>query len=50
MQKTRLILVVPSVAVLWALPLTCLDHLLPVYTSLDEALSGRIGAGGRATR
>ena len=39
MQKTRLILVVPSAAVLRALSLTGLDHLLPVYPSLDEALS-----------
>jgi anti-anti-sigma factor len=39
MQKTRLILVVPSAAVLRALSLSGLDHLLPVYPSVAEALS-----------
>ena len=39
LQKTRLILVVPCAAVLRALSLTGLDHLVPVYPSLDEALS-----------
>jgi len=39
LQKAGLILVVPSAAVLRALALTGLDHLLPVYPSLDEALS-----------
>jgi anti-anti-sigma factor len=44
MQKTRLILVVPSAAVLGALSLSGLDHLLPVYPSLDEALSAESAA------
>jgi len=50
MQKTTLILVVPSAAVLWALSLTGLDHLLPVYPSLDEALSAESLPEARATR
>jgi anti-anti-sigma factor len=50
MQKTRLILVVPSAAVLRALALTGLDHLLPVYPSLDEALSAESLPEAEATR
>jgi anti-sigma B factor antagonist len=50
MQKTRLILVVPSAAVLRALSLSGLDHLLPVYPSLDEALSAESAREAGATR
>jgi len=50
MQKTRLILAVPSAAVLRALSLSGLDHLLPVYPSLDEALSAESAREAGATR
>jgi len=38
-NQAKLVLVVPSTAVLRVLSLTGLDVLLPVYSSLDEALS-----------
>jgi hypothetical protein len=47
-EQARLVLVVPSAAVLRMLAVTGLDLLLPVYPSLDEALSGRICARGRS--
>ena len=49
MQKTRLILVVPSAAVLRALSLTGPDHLLPVYPSLDAALAAEPVPGRQAS-
>jgi anti-anti-sigma factor len=50
MQKTRLILVVSSAAVLRALSLTGLEQLLSVYPSLDEALSAESLPEAGATR
>jgi anti-anti-sigma regulatory factor len=38
-NQAKLVLVVPSAAVLQVLSLSGLDGLLPVYPSLDEALS-----------
>jgi anti-anti-sigma regulatory factor len=38
-NQAKLVLVVPSAAVLRVLSLSGLDVLLPVYSSLDEALS-----------
>jgi anti-anti-sigma factor len=39
LQKAKLILVVPSAAILRILAVTGLDLLTPIYPSLDEALS-----------
>jgi anti-anti-sigma factor len=49
-NQAQLILVVPSAAVLRILSLTGVDVLLPVYPSLDEALSAESLPEAEATR